>query len=350
MGKRQFTLSTLRILLALGLLLLLALPAASATAQSGGTVHVVAAGETLRTIAARYGVSTDAIIAANNIVNPDRIFAGQRLTIPGSGGAAPGVGSSTTHIVQAGENLYRIGLRYGLTVDQLLAANGLSNPDQVYAGQMLTISGGNGSAAPPASAAPASAPAAASNNSTTHTVQAGETLFRIALRYNVSLSTLTTANQLGSADVIYAGQRLVIPGASTATGGGSAAPAAAPAAGSAQGKQIVVDLSEQSVYVYQDGVLLRQFLVSTGLPATPTVQGNFTIQRKYLSTRMTGPDYDLPGVPYPMYFYQGYALHGTYWHSNFGHPMSHGCVNMRTADAEWLYQFAPVGTAVRVQY
>jgi lipoprotein-anchoring transpeptidase ErfK/SrfK len=55
-------------------------------------------------------------------------------------------------------------------------------------------------------------------------------------------------------------------------------------------------------------------------------------------------------VPYSMYFYQGYALHGTYWHSNFGQPMSHGCVNLRTADAEWLYQFAPVGTAVRVQY
>ena len=80
------------------------------------------------------------------------------------------------------------------------------------------------------------------------------------------------------------------------------------------------------------------------------MRGSYTIQRKYVSTRMTGPDYDLPGVPYTMYFYQGYALHGTYWHSNFGQPMSHGCVNMRTSDAEWLYQFAPVGTAVRVQY
>jgi LysM repeat protein len=347
MGKRRFFTPTLHILIALGLLLLLAQPTASAAAQSGDTVHVVAAGETLRIIAARYGVTVDAITAANNIVNPDRIFSGQRLTIPGSGGAAPSGGSTTTHIVQAGENLYRIGLRYGLTVDQLLAVNGLTNPDQVYAGQMLTISGGNGSAAPPASAVPA--PAASTG--TTHVVQAGETLFRIALRYNVSLSALTTANQLGSADVIYAGQRLIIPGASTATGGGSAAPAPAPpAAGSAQGKQIVVDLSEQSVYVYQDGTLLRQFLASTGLPATPTVQGNFTIQRKYVSSRMTGPGYDLPGVPYSMYFYQGYALHGTYWHSNFGQPMSHGCVNLRTADAEWLYQFAPVGTAVRVQY
>jgi LysM repeat protein len=347
MGKQRSITPVLYCLIALGLLLLLALPTASAAAQSGDTVHVVAAGETLRTIAAQYGVTVDAIIAANNIVNPDHIFSGQRLTIPGIGGPTPS-GGSATHIVQAGENLYRIGLRYGLTVDQMLAANGLSNPDQVYAGQILTISGRNGSAAPSTSAAPAPA---ASTTGTTHTVQAGETLFRIALRYNVSLSALASANQLGSADVIYTGQRLVIPGANTATGGGSAAPAAAPpAAGSAQGKEIVVDLSEQSVYVYQNGTLLRQFLVSTGLPATPTVRGSYTIQRKYVSTRMTGPDYDLPGVPYTMYFYQGYALHGTYWHSNFGQPMSHGCVNMRTSDAEWLYQFAPVGTAVRVQY
>jgi LysM repeat protein len=346
MSKRRFITPGLYFLIALGLLLLLALPTASAAAQSGAAVHVVAAGETLRTIAARYGMTVDAIVAANNIVNPNRILAGQRLTIPGSGGAAPS-GGGGTHVVQAGENLFRIGLRYGLTVDQLLAANGLSNPDQVYAGQMLTISGGNGSAAPTTSAAPAPA----TSTSTTHVVQAGETLFRIALRYNVSLSALTTANQLGSANMIYAGQRLVIPNASGGTGGGAVGAAVpAPVAGSALGKQIVVDLSEQSVYVYQNGTLLRQFLVSTGLPATPTVQGNFTVQRKYVSTRMTGPGYDLPGVPYTMYFYQGYALHGTYWHSNFGQPMSHGCVNMRTPDAEWLYQFAPVGTAVRVQY
>jgi len=51
-------------------------------------------------------------------------------------------------------------------------------------------------------------------------------------------------------------------------------------------------------------------------------------------------------VPYTMYFYRGYAIHGTYWHSNFGRPMSHGCVNMRTQDAAWLYSWAVVGTPV----
>jgi len=51
-----------------------------------------------------------------------------------------------------------------------------------------------------------------------------------------------------------------------------------------------------------------------------------------------------------MYFYEGYSLHGTYWHHNFGHPMSHGCVNMRTSDAAWLYNWASVGTLVNIHY
>jgi lipoprotein-anchoring transpeptidase ErfK/SrfK len=65
---------------------------------------------------------------------------------------------------------------------------------------------------------------------------------------------------------------------------------------------------------------------------------------------MVGPGYDLPNVPYVMYFYQGYGLHGTYWHHNFGHPMSHGCVNFKTEDAGWLYNWASVGTLVNIHY
>jgi len=54
---------------------------------------------------------------------------------------------------------------------------------------------------------------------------------------------------------------------------------------------------------------------------------------------MSGPGYYLPNVPYVMYFYKGYSLHGTYWHNNFGTPMSHGCVNMRTEEAKWLFEW-----------
>ena len=65
---------------------------------------------------------------------------------------------------------------------------------------------------------------------------------------------------------------------------------------------------------------------------------------------MAGLDYYLPDVPYVMYFYKGYGIHGTYWHSNFGNPMSRGCVNMETSEAGWLYNWAFVGIPVNVHY
>ena len=63
---------------------------------------------------------------------------------------------------------------------------------------------------------------------------------------------------------------------------------------------------------------------------------------------MTGPGYDLKDVPWVMYFYKGYSFHGTYWHTTFGQPMSHGCVNMITEDAKWLFDWAPKGTKVEI--
>ena len=100
----------------------------------------------------------------------------------------------------------------------------------------------------------------------------------------------------------------------------------------------------------RNGALLRSTLSSTGLPGTPTVTGDFNIYVKHVSAPMSGPGYYLPGVPYIMYFYKGYGLHGTYWHSNFGQPMSRGCVNLPTPEAEWYFNWAEVGTPVHVQW
>jgi lipoprotein-anchoring transpeptidase ErfK/SrfK len=111
---------------------------------------------------------------------------------------------------------------------------------------------------------------------------------------------------------------------------------------------IDVDLSQQRVYAYEGDVLMNSFIVSTGTWQTPTVTGEFKIWIKVRSQAMTGPGYYLPDVPYVMYFYKDYGLHGTYWHNNFGTPMSHGCVNLTIPDAEWLYNFASVGTTVNV--
>jgi lipoprotein-anchoring transpeptidase ErfK/SrfK len=113
---------------------------------------------------------------------------------------------------------------------------------------------------------------------------------------------------------------------------------------------IDVDLTNQQVRVYKGKNLLNTFIASTGTWRTPTVSGQYRVYVKYVAADMAGPGYYLPSVPYVMYFYKGYSIHGTYWHNNFGTPMSHGCVNLRTNDAEWVYNRASVGTMVNIHY
>jgi hypothetical protein len=112
-------------------------------------------------------------------------------------------------------------------------------------------------------------------------------------------------------------------------------------------KHIYIDLTTQTLTAYQGDTLFLKTQISTG-KWHPTPTGEFTIWEKVRATRMTGGTgadyYDLPNVPYVMFFGgsgvsngAGFGLHGAYWHNNFGHPMSHGCVNMRSVDAEKLY-------------
>jgi hypothetical protein len=105
-------------------------------------------------------------------------------------------------------------------------------------------------------------------------------------------------------------------------------------------KWIEVNVSTQQITAWEGDVPVFSFAGSTGLPNTPTVVGEFHIYWKLESTVMIGPNYYLPEVPYTMYFYRGFALHGTYWHNNFGQPMSHGCVNLETSDAKKLFEWA----------
>lgn len=115
-------------------------------------------------------------------------------------------------------------------------------------------------------------------------------------------------------------------------------------------KTITVNLSTQHLYAYDNGSLIYSFPVSTGKRATPTPTGAFWpwIKLRYDTmvggSKARGDYYNLPNVPYVIYFYNSaypknyyYALHGTYWHNNFGHPMSHGCINLRTSDMAKLY-------------
>ncbi|MCB0164348.1 MAG: L,D-transpeptidase family protein [Anaerolineae bacterium] len=105
-------------------------------------------------------------------------------------------------------------------------------------------------------------------------------------------------------------------------------------------KWIEVDIANQRVTSWEGNVPVKAFESSTGLPDTPTVTGQFNIYWKLESTVMIGADYYLPEVPYTMYFYGGYALHGAYWHNNFGQPMSHGCVNLSIDNSKELFEWA----------
>lgn len=111
---------------------------------------------------------------------------------------------------------------------------------------------------------------------------------------------------------------------------------------SADNKWIEIDLSEQKLTAWEGGNKFLETLVSSGKwGRTPT--GEFNIWSKFKYTKMSGGNkalhtyYYLPNVPYTMYFYKDFGLHGTYWHNNFGQTMSHGCVNLPTVMAEKLF-------------
>jgi putative chitinase len=116
--------------------------------------------------------------------------------------AAPTAAASTAgqkvHVVQPGENLFRIALRYGTTVDALARANGIANPSRIYVGQKIVVDGGMPAPQPP-------------SGGTTYVVKPGDNLFRIALRYNMSYLYLAQYNGISNPSHVYVGQTLRIP-------------------------------------------------------------------------------------------------------------------------------------------
>jgi LysM repeat protein len=241
------------------------------------------------------------------------------------------------HVVQRGDTLYSLARRYGTTVSAIVQANGLRNSNWIYVGQRLVIPG--------AGTTTTSGSSSSSSSGSVHVVQRGENLYRIALRYGTTVQALALANNLPNTSLIYAGQRLVIPGG----GSTSAAPSSSSVSAPTGGKWIDIKLVSQSLVAYEGQRAVYWATVSTGLARTPTVKGRFRIYSKYRSTTMSGPGYRYSNVPYVMFFYRGYSIHGCYWHNNFGSPMSHGCVNMKISDAQWVYNWAPVGTLVVVR-
>jgi LysM repeat protein len=175
------------------------LPVHASPAPCGSYVHIVHWGETLSGIAMRYGTTVRAIMNANHIPNPNRIFAGQRIVIPCATTAQPGPVGGNVDYVRPGDTLSGIACRFGVSVNSLVQANGIANPNCIYAGQKLHIPGWSYIHQP------------ATWDHHYYTVRAGDTLSGIAWRFGTSAWAIASANNLHNLNVVYAGQVIYIP-------------------------------------------------------------------------------------------------------------------------------------------
>ena len=200
MARRLFCLGLFGLLLWATPSGVLAAPAMSAMGQSAGPpqeiIHVVQPGETLFRIAERYGSSVEAVAHANGLTDPTKIYVGQQLTIPGmTSGLA--YGRLASYVVQPGDSLAWIARRYATTWQELAAVNEFVSPSVLRAGRVLRVPARDWEGGP---------------SGGLHIAGEGDTLHRIALRYDVSLWALIGANEGQHPGLIYPGMPLLVPG------------------------------------------------------------------------------------------------------------------------------------------
>lgn len=159
------------------------------TTSQGTISYIVRSGDTLFSIAQRFGTNVETLMQLNNLSNSDEILVDQVLQVPVPPGA-------TTHTVQSGETLFSIAQSYGISLEALASANNIMDPDSIYVGQVLIIPGSSSST---------------QEHPRIHIVQEGDTLLGIALQYQVDVNELARVNGITDPDSIYTGQRLTIP-------------------------------------------------------------------------------------------------------------------------------------------
>ena len=357
-------------------------------AQATGT-YTVQPGDTLSGIAARYGTTVQALVQANGLTSTT-IRAGQVLRIVPPDAAAPAQPAqpqqpakpqtgATTYTVRSGDSLSSVAAQFGVSRFDLASTNGLAPSSFLYVGQVLTIPGTapaqpaqpqqpaqpTPTAVPAVPAAPPpeptttpvpvqSAPQAEAGKPVKYVVQRGDTLSGIAFRFNTTIEALRRLNDLQDTNLLRVGQELVIVKGDTQSGPAEPTPTPKPQPTIPMGqfgpKWVDVDLSTQTMTAFEGQVPVYTSKMSSGLPRYPTVEGTYRVYAKYRQTRMQGGEgadyYNIPDVPYTLYFYSGYALHGAYWHNSFGTPQSHGCVNLPVDASKWVFEWAPIGTMV----
>ncbi|MBT2537611.1 lytic transglycosylase domain-containing protein [Arthrobacter sp. ISL-69] len=191
--------------------------------------YTIARGDTISSIAGRYGLDTYAVLKLNNLQPNSVIYPGQKIKLTGSAAApstpaakpaAPAAATASTggsvYTVKSGDTLGAIAARHGVKLSEVLSWNGLNVSSIIYPGQKVKIGSGQSAAPAPAAnpaPAPAQAPAPAASSGS-YTVKSGDTLSAIAAKHGVKLSDILSANKLTMSSMIYPGNKLVIPGAS----------------------------------------------------------------------------------------------------------------------------------------
>jgi LysM repeat protein len=329
----------------------------AAGSASASEVHIVQPGETLSQIAKQYRTTVANLQELNDLPDANFVWSGQRLLIDAGETAAPAPQRDEAYqlyTVQPGDTLFLLAGKHGISLTRLMSINGFSSEEWLSLGQELLV---------PRALAPADRPVhpvtglqpappvkgmqPGGTRPAVHTVQTGELLPDIAERYGVNPGALARLNDLQNNSALEPGRVLRIPteNALELLEGISQRLDRALYPTRTE-RWIEVDLNQQMAIAYEGVRPVKAFVISSGFGDNPTVAGTFRIWVKIAmqdmrgGSRAAGDAYHVEEVKNVLYFHEDYAFHGTYWHSNFGTPMSRGCINMTEEEAEWLFDWA----------
>ena len=260
----------------------------------------------------------------------------------------PAAAQEVIYTVQAGDTLSSIAAQYGVTVDDLAAANGINDPSLITVGQRLVIP--VATATPDATATPAATPTPSPTlTPAPYEVLTGDTLASIAAQHHVTVLSLAAANSITSPSELQPGQRLIIPFDA----------AAAPQAMPVHRLKVQVSISQQRCWVWQDDELLYEWRCSTGRVGSGTKTGTFYVQSKYHDAWGSrwgfympfwlgiywagGSENGIHGLPYQP---GGYPI----WANSVGTPVTYGCVLLGADESITLWNMAYIGMPVEISY
>jgi LysM repeat protein len=301
------------------------------TTQARGKVRVLRPGETLADVALAWDTTPETLRWLNGLGARDVEWTGMKVK-------GPPREQVVAYVVVAGDTPERVASNHEMPLARLVEYNKISPNTRLQPGEVLLVDESQGFKA--------------TRELSVHIVLNDESAESIADLYQTSAKELLRVNRLNKSSQVTPGLRLLIPQPGLSQQLGKAVNdkngrlmLSLTQVPSLTEKWVDVDLSQQRATAYLGTRPVKSFLISSGRSPTPTVKGVFRITAKISGQTMEGGSkergdyYFVSGVKWVTYFHGGYSFHGAWWHNNFGHPMSHGCVNMRNEDAKWLYDW-----------